>query len=81
MAIYAQMGPKKLKYRVDKSYSGVAVTDTIIVDTTNVMFQAGIDYSLRKNVGINLGYLHSDTESNKHNIRLNSIQLSLGYRF
>ncbi|MEX5763942.1 outer membrane beta-barrel protein [Proteus mirabilis] len=45
------------------------------------MFQAGIDYSLRKNVGINLGYLHSDTESNKHNIRLNSIQLSLGYRF
>ena len=81
LAIYAQMGPKKLKYRVDKSYSGVAVTDTIIVDTTNVMFQAGIDYSLRKNVGINLGYLHSDTESNKHNIRLNSIQLSLGYRF
>ncbi|WYX00742.1 Ail/Lom family outer membrane beta-barrel protein [Proteus vulgaris] len=80
-SVYAQMGPNKLKHKEDKFHPEIEVTDTHIVDTTSVIGQIGIDYHPTKEIAINFGYLYSDVTANKRHIELNSIQLSLGYRF
>lgn len=80
-SVYAQMGPNKLKHQENKFHPEINTTDTHRVDTTSVIGQIGIDYNPIKEVAINFGYLYSDTTANKRHIELNSIQLSLGYRF
>ncbi|WP_435532331.1 Ail/Lom family outer membrane beta-barrel protein [Proteus vulgaris] len=80
-SIYAQMGPNKLKYQEDKLHPKINTTDIHRVDTTSVIGQIGIDYTPIKEIAFNFGYLYSDTTANKRHIELNSIQLSLGYRF
>ncbi|WP_193014569.1 MULTISPECIES: Ail/Lom family outer membrane beta-barrel protein [Gammaproteobacteria] len=81
ISIYAQMGPNKLKHQEDKYHPEINTTDTHIVNTTSVIGHIGIDYNPLKDVSLNFGYLYSDTTANKRHIELNSLQLSLGYRF
>lgn len=80
-SVYAQMGPNKLKYQEDKYHNEINTTDSHIVNTTSVIGQIGIDYNPIKDISLSLGYLYSDTTSNKRHIELSVLQFSLGYRF
>ncbi|MEQ4923533.1 Ail/Lom family outer membrane beta-barrel protein [Proteus hauseri] len=80
-SIYAQMGPVKIKYNEDKHHPFINTTDDCVVNTSNYLAQGGIDYNPIEYISINMGYLYSDATVNKRRIKLDGIQLSLGYRF
>lgn len=81
LSLYLQAGPTKINYKESIYHPEINTTDSVPIESTNMIGQAGIDFNPVKNIAVNLGYFYSNTTVQRRHIELNSLQLSLGYRF
>ncbi|OAT21552.1 Ail/Lom family outer membrane beta-barrel protein [Proteus myxofaciens] len=81
LSLFIQAGPKKINYKESIYHPEINTTDSTFIESTNMLGQVGIDFNPLKNIAVNLGYFYSNTTVQRRHIELNSLQLSIGYRF